>query len=425
VFDALAEWNPWWSGKKVDPELVGRERELSRRADELLAFKQVKTVIGMRRTGKSTLIYQFIDHLLRKGTDPSAVLLVNFEDPALAGATLASLFNEYQSRKNPDHKPFLFLDEVHRCREWAMFLRKLYDLKKVEQAFITDSSSRFLNAEYAGLLTGRQVNVMVSPLSFREHLGWNDRQADPQSRDDINRAKHLLESYLRWGGLPEVVLMKSLTRRKILLDNYLGDIVHKDIAERHGTDYQKIRGLVDYLVTNTGCLFSPRKYSRTFGLSLDALNSYTGYLREVFLFHPVPKFSHSIRSQQLSPKKMYLLDTGFFGGAGFRFSENTGRVYENAVCNHLLRSGRSIFYWAGKGECDFIARGDGPGDIAAIQVCIDPEKDAKEREVRGLVEAMEFFKLSRGTIVTADIEGKEKSGGKTIEYVPLWKYLLS
>jgi predicted AAA+ superfamily ATPase len=426
MIDALTEWNEWWSTKKVDLELVGRQRELSSRAEDFFSFNEIKTLTGLRRSGKSTLLYQLINHLLLiKKINPARVLFVNFEDPVLSKVTLNEIFNEYQTKINPNEKPYIFLDEVHRCKEWALFLRKLYDLKKIEQVFITDSSSKYIKSEYASVITGREINITIFPISLREYLLW--KKVDirtPYTRETKNKIKNSLGSYLQWGGLPDVVLKNSKTHKKILLNDYLNDIVHKDIVERYNVNYQKIKSLVDYLVANNGTLFSPRKYSKTYGLSLDSLNTYMGYLNEVFLFFGIPKFDYSIRSQQLSQKKVYLSDSGFHGSSGNRFSENIGRLYENAVFLSLQKKGKELYYWKGKGECDFTVK-EGVKLESAIQVCSHFEPDTKDRELKGLLEAMETLKITNGLIITEKTEGEEKLGKKSIRYLPLWKYLLA
>ncbi len=426
MIEALAEWNEWWSTREVDKELVGRKREMSGRAEDFFSFKEIKTLTGLRRSGKSTLLYQLINHLLLiKKINPALILFVNFEDPILSRAKLSEIFNEYQTQINPNEKPYIFLDEVHRCREWALFLRKLYDLKKIEQVFITDSSSKYIKSEYASVITGREINITIFPLSLNEYLVWKELDVrTPYTRETKNKIKNSLGSYLQWGGLPDVVLKSSETHKKILLNDYLNDIVHKDIVERYNVNYQKIKSLVDYLVANCGTLFSPRKYSKTYGLSLDSLNTYMGYLNEVFLFFGIPKFDYSIRAQQLSPKKVYLGDTGFHGSAGFRFSENIGRLYENAVFLSLQKRGKELYYWKGKGECDFIVK-EGIELETAIQVCSQFEPDIKDREIKGLIEAMETLEIKNGLIITDKKEGQEKVGKKSIRYIPLWRYLLS
>ncbi len=424
MIDALSEWNPWWSTGRIHEELLGKERDLTRKAEELFSFREIKTLVGMRRCGKSTLLYQFIHHLLNGEVDPKRILFVNFEDPTLSRYTFEEIFNTYQEHINSDKKPYIFLDEAHRCEEWVLFLRKMYDLKKAEQIFITDSSSKMIEREYASVLTGRNITISVHPLSFGEYLHWMGIDTyPPYPRDKKNQIKNSLKKYLHWGGLPEVVLKESDMQKKTILNNYLSDIVHKDIVERYNTNYQKIKNLVDYLVSNTGHLFSPRKYSRTYDLSLDSVNNYIGYLEEVFLFSLIPKFDHSFRKQQLSSKKTFIMDVGYFGTTGFHVSENRGQVYENAVFLHLHQRDREIFYWKNGGECDFVVK-EGIEVTGLVQVCCDLSSETEEREISGLLDALEEFGLEEGTVVTSDTEGQETIQGKRIGYVPLWRFLL-
>ena len=425
MIEALTDWNEWWTNNTIDSELVGRPRQLTQQADDLFAFKEIKIITGLRRSGKSTLLYQIVnDLLIRKKISPSHILFINFEDPQLSQTTLEELINTYQTHINPNEKPHLFLDEVHRCKEWALFLRKLYDLRKIQQVFITDSSSKFIKSEYATVITGRAITINVFPLSFQEYLTWKNITATPPfAQKNINKIKHHLNKYLRWGGLPEVILKNSEAQKKILLNDYLSDIVHKDIVERYNVNFNKIKTLVDYLVTNPGALFSPRKYSRTSGMSLDALHTYLGYLEEVFFIHTIPKFSYSLRTQQITPKKIYVSDTGFFGGAKSLFTENIGHLYENAVLINILRNNKEVYYWKDKAECDFIVK-EGKRVTAAIQVCSTLKDAQREREMNGLLEAMQKLKITQGVLITTDIEKIEKIGGHTIQYVPLWKYLL-
>jgi len=422
---SLSEWNEWWTRGEVDPDLLGKERSLSRDCDDLLSFGEIKTVLGIRRCGKSTLLYHFIDHLLKeRSVDPKQILLINFEDSVFSKEPLERIFDQYQSEINSEKKPYLFLDEVHRCPQWAMFLRKLYDLKKIEQVFITDSSSKFIPSEYAKTITGREITITVFPLTFSEMLDWKGIEHDgPLPREQINRIRGCVKEYLRWGGLPAVMSQGSDSRKKILLTNYIGDIVHKDIVERYNVDFKKISMLVDHLLANTGSLFSPRRFSRTHGLSLDSINTYMGYLEEVFLFHPVAKYDRSFKKQQINPKKVYVADTGFFGNTGFNLSENKGRLYENAVFQRLQTTGRELFYWKGDRECDFIVK-EGTKVVCAIQVCSDLNTENVEREIEGLVEAMRALGLKEGIIVTGEDEKEDVMDGMKVRFVPLWKWML-
>ncbi|MCI0479825.1 AAA family ATPase, partial [Candidatus Uhrbacteria bacterium] len=126
MMESLSEWNDWWSSGRVRPEMAGKPRGLTSSLDDLLSTREIKVVTGLRRTGKSTLMFQFVDGLLAsRGIDPADVLYVNFDDPFLAGKPLKEVFDAYQRAMNPKGLPYLFLDEVHGCPDWAAFLRRM------------------------------------------------------------------------------------------------------------------------------------------------------------------------------------------------------------------------------------------------------------------------------------------------------------
>ncbi len=423
MISALAEWNHWWKEKAVEADLLGKERIILKELKKETS-REMKLLIGIRRSGKSTLFYQLINQLMAKNIQPEEILLINFEDDVLAKKSLREIFDIYQSNINPDTKPYLFLDEVHRCKEWVLFLRKLYDLKKVKQIFITDSSSKFIKSEYAQALTGRTTRFIVLPLSFAEYLNWKKINfGHLLNREEINRIKKELFSFLKWGGFPEVFFKNPALKKRILIE-YFNDVIHKDIVERYNINYIKIKPLADFLVSNSTCLFNLRKYSRTYGLSLESINTYLHYFKEVFLFFLLPKFSYSVRTQQISSKKIYVCDLGFFNNVGFNFSENIGRAYENAVFIELKRKQKEIYYWKNKYECDFLIK-EGLKIKEAIQVCYDSENiDVKKREINGLMEVLKKFKINRGLIITEDYEAEEIIEGKKVKFIPLWKWLL-
>ncbi len=425
MINALSEWNEWWNGKEVESELIGRRRtKIIKELIELMDIREIKLVTGIRRSGKSTLFYQLIDFLLKSGVDSKEILLINFEDDILAGKKLRELFDVYQSNINSDKKPYLFLDEIHRCQDWVLFLRKLYDLKKLKQIFITDSSSKFIKPEYSGVVTGRNVAFNVFPLSFKEYLEWKNIEFNLKiiGGEEINKIKKILLEYLRWGGFPEIFSKQGITKKRLLLE-YFSDIIHKDIVERYNVSYSKIKMLANFLVSNCATVFSPRNYAKTYGLSLDSINSYNQYFGEVFLFFFLAKFSYSINEQQISQKKIYVCDNGFFNNAGFKFNQDIGRLYENEVFLELNRRNKEIYYWKDKYECDFLIK-EGLKITEAIQVCYEINEKNKKREVEGLLGALEKFKLKKGVIITDNKEGSENIKGKKIIYKPLWKFLL-
>ncbi len=427
MIEALNDWNVWWKDKNLLTPRVGRERESLKTLENWLRIKEIKVVTGIRRSGKSTLFYQLINKLLQDGVEPQKILLVNFEDDVLSKHTLKEIVDFYQSSKYDKDDFYLFLDEIHRCPEWELYIRKLYDTGKKIQIFVTDSSSKFVQNEYSAVFTGRNVKLLQYPLSFKEYLSWKGLPTGIKefSSSDINSVRKALKEYAENGGFPEI-FFKEETFRKQLLKEYFNDILYKDIIERFRTDIQKTKDLAMFLLSNLGSPFSVRKYSRMSGISLETIEKYLNYFEEVFLLFRLPKFDYSLKSQEVTQKKIYSIDNGLAVASNFRFMENMGKIYENIVFTELKRRGKDFYYWkdANQHETDFVIK-DGLKITEAINVCFRLDDiDTKEREVDSLLSALKEFKLQAGIIITENFESEEKTGDRTIRYIPLWKWLL-
>jgi predicted AAA+ superfamily ATPase len=154
--------------------------------------------------------------------------------------------------------------------------------------------------------------------------------------------------------------------------------------------------------------------------------NYISYLEDAFLLFSVSHYDASLKKQINKPKKLYCIDPGMINAVSFSFSENFGRLYENIVFVQLLRSGYEIYYWQDKKgmEVDFVLR-SGLSPVRLIQVSTDiSDPDTKNREVNGLISAMENFGIDEGTVITSDNFGTETVSGRIIHYVPLWYWLI-
>jgi len=426
----LSEWNQWWETGKVPSELTGKKRQYTRELLTLLEVREIKVLTGVRRSGKSTLFYQLIEWLLKeKKVRPHQILLVNFEDEALAHFSLDDIFNTYQTHLVPDGAIYLFLDEVQQKEAWERWVRKKYDLKQNINMFTTGSSADLLNAEYATLLTGRNLTSTIYPLSFKEILDFSGIQADRIhliSGDTRNRINKLLLEYLNEGGFPEVIFHKHQLKRR-LLNQYFSDIINKDTVNRHGCHPTRIKDLAGYLMTNISALTSFRALRGTFGYGLNLISEYLGYLEDAFLIFQMYFFDYSLKRQMVNPRKVYAVDNGLRNAVAFKFSQDLGRLMENAVFVELKRRNKEIYYWKDKRgrEVDFLVR-HGMKIESAIQVCADPEDEkTNKREITALIAAMDEFDLKESIIVTMDLAKQLTMESRTINYVPLFEWLLS
>ncbi len=415
ILKSLYDWNPWIEGE-FPKQLAGYPRAYH--LETYLQIPEIKILEGARRVGKSTLLYQVIEKIFKQDKN---VLYINFEDEILKTYTLSEIISAYQTVAPLQN---LLIDEIQNCKDWASFIRKAYDRKEIAQIWISGSNSSFIKKEFATLLTGRNITIEVYPLSFPEFLNFKSIEEihfPMSSKKEAVIKDHFIQ-YLEMGAFPAVVLRPVL--QKELLVNYFEDFIYKDIASRHEVNITKIKELGIYLATNSAKSFSYRGCATALGMHPQTIMDYCSYFYEIFLFSELHKFDYSLKGQIGSDKKIYIADIGLANAISFRFSEDRGRILENMVHNEFKRRQEETYFHKQKYECDFLLKKD-LKIVRAIQVTKSLEDpDVRERELRGLVEAMNQYQLTEGIILTLDEEGHEEPGGMQIQIIPVWKWLL-
>lgn len=410
ILEIIEEWNQYWQRNLID-------RKISK---EIIKFagKEVIDIVGVRRSGKSSILALIIKNL---NIDPKEVLFINFEEPAFVNHysldLLDKIWDTYKTNINPERKPYLFFDEIQLIPQWEKWVRKVRDLQ-LAHVFVTGSSSKLLSREFGTVLTGRHISFKIFPLSFKELLYF---QGKVTLKDKIsiisqkNILKKCFKEYLYKGGFPEIVL----TDNKILLKEYFEDILYKDIVLRHEIrDVNNLRKLANFCLTSLGGKISYNSLKKTLGMSLDAIKDYLGYMEEAFLLFQVPIFSYSVKSHEYAPKKVYCIDNGLRNEVSFKFSKDEGKLAENIVFLKLKRNNDEVFYWQGRGEVDFVIKNK-DNSLTAINVSFSNK--INERETKSLLEFKKKFRKTKELILlTKDIERSEND----IKYIPLWKWLL-
>lgn len=398
-------------------------------------------VIGMRRTGKTTFLWQTLADRLDQGTPREGLLHFSFEDERLAGMTAAdlSLVVEEYYRLHPEwrdqYQTVFFLDEIQVVPGWEMFARRLLDTEKVE-LFLSGSSARLLSREVATSMRGRAMEVLVHPFSFREalrHHGQEPKGAveglPKATRSALERNLH---SYLVGGGFPETQGI-SARDRVDLLRGYVDVVLLRDVIERHRVSHPvALRWMTRQLLGNAAGTFSVNKFHqslRSQGISVgkDTLYSYLSYLEDAFLVRIVSIATDSERQRMVNPRKVYPIDSGLIPVFDRSGKANIGHALETAVYLELERRGAEVSYvkTASSGyEVDFLARyPDGSTDL--IQVCASLEdSDVREREVRALVEAVSKYPRASLHIVTLN-PGTREDVPPTIQVHPAAAWLLA
>ena len=434
IMEILTDWNFWGNFRE---DLRARTVYLSK-LEKTFGKGAATVLLGVRRAGKSSLAYLFLQKLIsQKTVEPKDSLIVNFEDPRfpsnIGADDLMQIYEVYLRKLDPS-RHIVLLDEVQNVTGWEKFVRYLLESKKTG-VLLTGSSSKLLGREISTVLTGRHVDAEVFPLSFREFLEFKGVQLETEVDMVKNRLRILreLEEYLKWGGFPEVTISESETRKRELLLGYFNDIIMKDVVKRFGVRViEKLESLVGLYISNISTLQSFNRLKDAVKLSLDTVERFSGYLELARMFFSTRKFEFSLKRQLKSMRKVYVIDPGFFYVKGFRVSENYGKLLENVVAIELLRratfcpSPFEIYYWRdyqGR-EVDFVIKSG--GDVKQlIQTCYEVEDPkVRKREIGALLKASREVRCRNMLVVTWGHEGEEKWDGKTVKFMPLWKWLL-
>lgn len=381
---------------------------LTRRDVWLPSVKNKATaVIGMRRAGKTSLLWQILAERQQAGTPREGLLYFSFEDERLAGlqaTDLAIVMEEYY-RLYPEwrdqRRATFFLDEIHVVPGWEQFARRMLDNESVD-LFLSGSSAQMLSREVATSMRGRALEAIVLPFSFRESL--RHAGLEPQKTvDHLTKAQRsLLDNqllkHLTQGGFPEAQGLDD-RNRTALLTNYVDVVLLRDIVERHNiTQPLVLRWMVRQLLGNAAGIFSINKFytdlkSQGVAVAKDTLHSYLAFLEDTFLLQTVTVASDSERRRRVNPRKCYPIDTGLIPVFDRSGKANLGHALETGIYIELLRKGAEISYLRTTNgyEVDFHVRYP-EGTEALIQVCVNlDDLDTMRREIRALHDAAQEY----------------------------------
>lgn len=360
----------------------------------------IEVVSGVRRCGKSTLIKQIIEQYKGK------VIYFNFEDSRVYDFELSD-FTKLDEIIGRGIKAYFF-DEIQNVNSWEIFIRELHE--RGEKIFITGSNASLLSKELGTRLTGRHLRHELFPFSFQEFLKFKKFKANLQS----------FEKYIENGGFPEYLTSENHE----VLQNLLKDIVLRDIAIRHSVKNTKtLMEIALFLVSNVGKPCTYNSLKKTFNVgSANSISDYLTWLEDSYLLFFLQRFSYSAKTSAINPRKVYAIDTALISANSLSFSEDSGRLLENIVYLHLRKTYDKLFYYKEKGECDFVVFEKNKCK-KVIQVCNELHDENKKRELTGLLEAITFFKLTEGYILTHNQKDELLIDGKKIILIPVFKWL--
>ena len=397
-------------------QIVNREYEFDINANYV--------VIGLRRAGKSTMLYKIVQNLVASGTDWNQIIYINFEDERLSEFTLND-FNDILSvqAEMSDKKGWFFFDEIQNIEGWEKFARRMADSK--EHTFITGSNAKMLSAEIESRLGGRYLTKYVTPFNFREFLkAKNIDYSDKTilSTKESGKIKREMQSYFYFGGFPESIEYKN--KREYVSSIYqkilLGDIAARN-AIRNTNGLRLLMKKIAESVKDEISYSKLHNILKSIGVNIskDIVIDYVSYARQSFLIFAIRNYFSKFVDKETTPK-YYFNDNGLLN---LFLNKEEPRLLENLVAVNLWNKYHdNLYYLKGQNiDADFFVEETGE----VIQVAYSVSNISSDRETRALAEAAKTLKEAKRFIIITYEEEKELTvDGVQIEVIPVWKWLL-
>ena len=467
IKQSLIANNTWWNNEGINPQfLLGRKREEFNNIRSQLEEKRILSIIGPRRVGKSTLIYQTIDYLInQKKIDKKRILLFSGDDPSLffneddkLSNVLEIYFNEIleENISKLKSKVYIFIDEIHFIKNWQNYLKICFDRKYNIKFIISGSSSLHLFKDANESLLGRIENIFVLPLSFNQFINFYRTYISKKDdiilpkfdldnpdisfknlekifyNDDLKiNIKKILNEYILVGGYPEYFEEKDIdVWQKHLSDDVISRGIYKDILTIYNIKSPEIlEKLLYYIASNNSQTFSYSGMTGNFSIDTVTLITYIGYLKQAFLINVLENYSTNIGKIIRSNKKLSILDNGIENSLLKRKEINQndiGHIIEGIVDFDIRliceKENYNQYYYRNskKEEIDIIL--DRKIDIIPIEV-----KYTNKIEVSDIDIISKFIeknksnvigKTNYGIIITKDIFKRENN----LFYIPYWLF---
>lgn len=478
--DILNFYNNWWLTEKVPSQLLQKyQRNLYRSLLLNLPYEEynrILSILGPRRTGKTTLLYQLISYLLIKKIDPKRILFLSISDPVFAEnqdflERCITLYTEVVLKETLSklREPvYFFLDEIQYLKNWELWIKRYYDLKFKIKFIISGSASSLIIKKGRESLAGRIREESLLPMSFDEYLGLrrvineNDKSDESyllmdkfnlfdfqdgyfdlkryKSFESFGRrllekeseiasrnilASSLLKDYMLKGGFPEVYREKDLNTIYLHLNqDVLERVTALDIPQiAEVTDIRLLQSLFLQIASRSGSIFSYRNIAADSGVRSETVRNYLLYLSSAFLTGELWQFRKAEIARLRANKKFYICDVGlrhavlkYSLGTIYSLSEK-GIDAETIVFNHLRNSEKNMSFWRkGDQEVDFVI--DSYGFVIPVEVKF--KKTIRKDDLSGIRKFINYYKLSGGIVVTESTLSC-KDG---LVFIPLWLFLL-
>jgi len=410
--EKLSEFNDWWLTGRVPEELLEEyKRKLFKEIIKILGKRQIVTILGLRRTGKTTLMYQLIDHLLKK-TKKNNILYFSFDESIKELDDVLDTYREITGKDFREEKVFVFLDEIQKLGNWQNHIKKYYDLYPKIKFIVSGSESLFIGKKIKETLAGRIYELLLNTLSFKEFL---EMKKINTKKEHAIKIKSYFRQYVEKGGFPEIVNENDINEiRRYVRSSVIDKIIFKDILKLSGIrDIDLLTIILELIASTPGMYLEYNSLAQQLGRDRRLIKEYIMLLKEGFIIKILGNYRKGKIASLRKMKRVYISDNGIIT-AYKPITDDTffGKMVENAVINFL----NPEFFWKNSREVDAVLDG--------IPVEIKYKPKIISSDLLGLREFMKKFGKKKGILLTRNDEKTIKVKEGVIDCVPAWKFLL-
>jgi hypothetical protein len=396
-----------------------------------LREKEISLIVGPRQAGKTTLMEELREELIKSG-EKTLFLNLDFDEDKQFFVSQKALLQRIEIEFGKE-KGFVFLDEIQRREDAGLFLKGLYDMNTPYKFIVSGSGSVELKEKVHESLMGRKLLFELYPVSFYEFADWKTEYRYGDRMEELfslnkEESIRLLEEYMTFGGYPRVLLADTMEMKYRTMNEIYQSYVEKDIAYLlHVEKLDAFRDLIKLLASQTGQLLNYSEITRTLGISIQTLKNYLWYAEKTFVVEQIRPYFKNIRKEITKSPIAYFLDSGLRNYAIGTFSQlatgHDGFLFQNFIFGILKEEtafrNAVIKYWRTKdqSEVDFIIE-TGEGVLPIEVKYKDMKKGEIERSFRNFIEK---YKPKIALVVNKRFEGKMEFPGTEIRFVPFWK----
>lgn len=413
----LQSFNPWWKSEKVSPEFTGRKRKIFGELIKYMDKRQIVLLTGLRRVGKTTLMYQMIDELLRKDVNPYNIMYFSFDEMKY---DLEELIKQYEAdvlREDISKKKvYIFLDEIQKLDGWPSKVKLLYDANPKLKIFLTGSAQITMWQGIRESLAGRFFDFMIKPLDFEEYLDFKGAGIDKHREKVFEKElKRHMAVFLKTGGFIEALDMDEPVLRKYMKESLLERVIFVDIPQTFKLDLPDLlMKLLTITASRAGFYLDYKNLSNDLNVDQRTIANYISYLEYALFLQKLYNYSRNLLTSEKKVKRLYPSNTAFT--LALNPQAGLPSVLEQFFVNSL--DAKFFLKTPQKEEIDIIHT----HDKAVLPIEIKIKEKIDRDDIKTLFKFLERNKLRKALLITLDTDTKFEKEGLVIEAIPYWKY---